>query len=196
MNQHNFLKKYQTSLIYSIIGFALLSLTIPESFSQLQNDSIQNTVNNDFQSSDKVKENVQITKIATSSYNIMNDTTGLLGTFDNIYTITGSSDSLSKSKDVIITLITSDFGKSPTLGYIRAVDVEHMFDTSNRSDSSSPLALPNPFVDEQTINYTLNQEISNAIDAAKNIQFSTIAIQCNFGINIIDWKCKDHGIFG
>lgn len=196
MNQHNFLKKHQTSLIYSIIGFTLLSMTIPESFSQLQNDAIQNTVNDDFQSWDKVKENVQITKIATSSYNIMNDTTGLLGTFDNIYTITGSSDSLSKSKDVIITLITSDFGKSPTLGYIRAADVEHIFDTSNRSDSSSPLALPNPFVDEQTINYTLNQEISNAIDAAKNIQFSTIAIQCNFGMNIMDWKCKDHGIFG
>jgi hypothetical protein len=170
-------------------------MTIPESFSQLQKDSIQNTTNNDLLSSGQVNENVQITKIATSSYNIMNDTTGLLGTFDNIYTITGSSDSLSKSKEVIITLITSDFGKSPILGYIRAADVEHIFDTSNRSDSS-PLALPNPFVDEQTINYTLNQEISNAIDSAKNIKFSTIAIQCNFGMNIMDWKCKDHGIYG
>jgi hypothetical protein len=195
MNNRIFLKTYQGSLIYSIIGLTLLSMTIPESFSQLQKDSIQNTTNNDLLSSGQVNENVQITKIATSSYNIMNDTTGLLGTFDNIYTITGSSDSLSKSKEVIITLITSDFGKSPTLGYIRAADVEHIFDTSNRSDSS-PLALPNPFVDEQTINYTLNQEISNAIDSAKNIKFSTIAIQCNFGMNIMDWKCKDHGIYG
>ena len=104
MDKDIFLKKYQASLIYSIIGFSLLSMTIPESISQLQNDSIQNTMNNDSQSFDKVKENVQITKIATSSYNIMNDTTGLLGTFDNIYTITGSSDSLSKSKDMIITI--------------------------------------------------------------------------------------------
>jgi hypothetical protein len=195
MNNHIFLKTYQGSLIYSIIGLTLLSITIPESFSQLQNNSTQNTANLDSLSSDLVNENVQITKVATSSYNIMNDTTGLVGTFDNIYTITGSSDSLSKSKDVIITLITSDFGKSPTLGYIRAADVEHIFDVSNRSDSS-PIALPNPFVDEQTINYTLNQEISNAIDLAKNIKFSTIAIQCNFGMNIMDWKCRDHGIFG
>ena len=195
MNNHIFLKTYQGSLIYSIIGLTLLSITIPESFSQYQNNSTQNTANLDSLSSDLVNENVQITKVATSSYNIMNDTTGLVGTFDNIYTITGSSDSLSKSKDVIITLITSDFGKSPTLGYIRAADVEHIFDVSNRSDSS-PIALPNPFVDEQTINYTLNQDISNAIDLAKNIKFSTIAIQCNFGMNIMDWKCRDHGIFG
>ena len=195
MNNHIFLKSYQGSLIYSIIGLTLLSMTIPESFSQIQNNSTQNNDNHDLLSSDLAKENVQITKIATSSYNILNDSTGLLGTFDNIYTITGSSDSLFKSKDVIITLITSDFGKSPILGYIRATNVEHIFDISNRSDSS-PIALPNPFVDEQTINYTLNQEISNAIDSAENIKFSTIAIQCNFGMNIMDWKCRDHGIFG
>ncbi|MGI9011121.1 MAG: hypothetical protein ACR2F1_08035 [Nitrososphaeraceae archaeon] len=43
--------------------------------------------------SDKSKEIVQITKTATSSFNIINYSTGLLGTFDNLYTITGSSDS-------------------------------------------------------------------------------------------------------
>jgi hypothetical protein len=125
----------------------------------------------------------------------VNDSIGLLGTFDTTYTITGSSNSLSKSKDVIITMITSDFDKSPTIGYIRAADVEHIFDVSNKTDSSPP-ALPNPFADEQTINYTLSQEISNAIDAAQNIKFTTVAIQCNFGMNIMDWKCKDHGIYG
>jgi hypothetical protein len=44
--------------------------------------------------SDKSIGIVQITKTAASSFNIFNDSTGLLGTFDNLYTITGSSDSI------------------------------------------------------------------------------------------------------
>src|SRR5688500_15264057 len=82
----------------------------------------------------------------------------------------GSSDSLYKSKDLIITMITSDFDKSPTVGYVRAADVEHVFDISNKSNSLPP-ALPNPFADEQTINSTLTLVISEAIDSAQSIGF-------------------------
>ena len=198
MNTHIFLKIYQKYIICSVFVSILfvIGTSFPHSLSQEQISSIQNTTDdNSLTLFDQSKGIVQITKTATSSYNIVNDSTGLLGTFDTTYTITGSSDSLSKSKDVIITLITNDFDKSPTIGYIRAADVEHIFDVSNKTDSS-PQALPNPFADEQTINYTLGQEISNAIDAGQNIKFTTVAIQCNFGMNIMDWKCKDHGIYG
>jgi hypothetical protein len=117
-----------------------------------------------------------------------------LGIFIIEYT-SGSSDSLYKSKDLIITMITSDFDKSPTIGYVRAADIEHVFDISNKSNSLPP-ALPNPFADEQTINSTLTLVISEAIDSAQSIGFTVVAIQCNFGMNIMDWKCKDHGIYG
>ena len=198
MNIHTFLNIYKKYIICSVFVSILfvISTSFPHSLSQEQISSMQNTTDdNSLTLFDQSKGIVQITKTATSSYNVVNGSTGLLGTFDTTYTITGSSDSLSKSKDVIITMITSDFVKSPTIGYIRAVDVEHIFDVSNKTDSSPP-ALPNPFADEQTINYTLSQEISNAIDAGQNIKFTTVAIQCNFGMNIMDWKCKDHGIYG
>jgi hypothetical protein len=198
MNTHIFLKNYNNYLICSVFVLILfvIGTSFPHSLSQEEISSMQNTTDdNSLTLFDQSKGIVQITKTATSSYNIVNDSTGLLGTFDTTYAITGSSDSLSKSKDVIITMITTDFNKSPTIGYIRAADVEHIFDVSNKTDSSPP-ALPNPFADEQTINYTLSQEISNAIDSGQNIKFTTIAIQCNFGMNIMDWKCKDHGIYG
>lgn len=198
MNSNIFLKIYKNYIICSVFVLILFVIgsSFPHSLSQEQISSVQNTTDDkSLTLLDQSQGSVQITKTATSSYNIVNDSTGLLGTFDTTYTITGSSDSLSKSKDVIITMITSDFDKSPTIGYIRAADVEHIFDVSNKTDSSPP-ALPNPFADEQTINYTLSQEISNAIDAAQNIKFTTVAIQCNFGMNIMDWKCKDHGIYG
>ena len=198
MNYPIYSKIYKRYIIWSVFLLVLFvsAPSFPHSVSQEQITSIQNTTdNNSLALFDQSKGIVQITKTATSSYNIVNDSTGLLGTFDTIYTITGSSDALSKSKDVIITMITSDFDKSPTIGYVRSADVEHIFDISNKSDSSPP-ALPNPFVDQQTINYTISQEISNSINAAQNIKFTTVAIQCNFGMNIMDWKCKDHGIYG
>ena len=198
MNYPIYSKIYKRYIIWSVFLLVLFvsAPSFPHSVSQEQITSIQNkTDNNSLALFDQSKGIVQITKTATSSYNIVNDSTGLLGTFDTIYTITGSSDALSKSKDVIITMITSDFDKSPTIGYVRSADVEHIFDISNKSDSSPP-ALPNPFVDQQTINYTISQEISNSINAAQNIKFTTVAIQCNFGMNIMDWKCKDHGIYG
>lgn len=198
MDNHILIKSYKNYIVCSLFASILFfnGINFPLSSSQEETRSTQNTTDdNSITLSDSSKGTVQITKTATASYNIVNDSTGLLGTFDTTYTIIGNSDSLSKSKDLIITMVISDFDKSPTIGYIRAADVEHIFDVSNKTDSSPP-ALPNPFADEQTINYTLSQEISNAIDAAQNIKFTTVAIQCNFGMNIMDWKCKDHGIYG
>ena len=198
MDNHILTKSFKNYIICSVFASILFfsGTSFPLSLSQEETRLTQNTTdNNSLTLSDQSKGTIQITKTATTSYNIVKDSTGLLGTFDTIYTITGSSDSLSKSKDLIITMVTSDFDKSATIGYIRAADVEHIFDVSNKTDASPP-ALPNPFADEQTINYTLSQEISNSIDAAQNIKFTTVAIQCNFGMNIMDWKCKDHGVYG
>ena len=197
MDNHILIKSYKNYIVCSVFASILFfhSISFPLSLSQEETMSTQNTTDdNSITLSDQSKGTVQITKTATASYNLVNDSTGLLGTFDTTYTITGNSDSLFESKDLIITMVLSDFDKSPTIGYIRAADVEHIFDVSNKTDSSPP-ALPNPFADGQTINYTLSQEISNAIDAAQNIKFTTVAIQCNFGMNIMDWKCKDHGIY-
>lgn len=198
MYKNSYRKIYKNYLICSGLGIILfLTLTsLPMSLSQELAISMPNTTDNtSLNLSAQLKGIVQITKVATSSFNIINGSTGLLGTFDNIYTVTGSSDSLYKSKDLIITMITSDFDKSPTIGYVRAADIEHVFDVSNKSNFLPP-ALPNPFVDEQTINSTLTLVISEAIDSAQSIGFTTVAIQCNFGMNIMDWKCKDHGIYG
>jgi len=198
MYKNSYRKIYKNYLICSGLGIILfLTLTsLPMSLSQELAISMPNTTDNtSLNLSAQLKGIVQITKVATSSFNIINESTGLLGTFDNIYTVTGSSDSLYKSKDLIITMITSDFDKSPTIGYVRAAYIEHVFDVSNKSNFLPP-ALPNPFVDEQTINSTLTLVISEAIDSAQSIGFTTVAIQCNFGMNIMDWKCKDHGIYG
>jgi hypothetical protein len=183
-------------IILGISLFMVTTVTIASpSFSQEQTSVMQQNVT-DSSLSKKVEgannnnSTVQITRSSTSSYNIVNDQTGLVGTFDNKYTIVGSSSSLNKSKDLIISLIHSDLDGSPTIGYVRAKNV-----TDGLSRGATPTAtLPNPFVDQQTINSTITQKISNAIDSARTLNFTTVAIKCDFDMNIIDWNCETHGV--
>src|ERR671910_769101 len=144
MYKNSYIKSHNNYLICSVLGTILfLTLTsLPTSLSQEPAISIQNTTDDtSLTLSDQSKGIVQIAKTAISSFNIINESTGLLGTFDNLYTITGSSDSLNKSKDLIITMITSDFDKSPTIGYVRAADIEHVFDISNKYNTSFDVSL-------------------------------------------------------
>jgi hypothetical protein len=98
MYKNSFIKTHNNYLICSLLGGIILFLTLtslPMSLSQEPAISIQNTTNGTSATlSDQSKGIVQITKTGTSSFNIINESTGLLGTFDNLYTITGSSDSL------------------------------------------------------------------------------------------------------
>lgn len=79
------------------IGIILfLTLTsLPMSLSHELAISLPNTTDNtSLNLPAQSKGIVQITKMATSSFNIVKESTGLLETFNNIYTIIGSSDSL------------------------------------------------------------------------------------------------------
>ena len=97
MYKDSYIKTHNIYLICSLLGIILfLTLTsLPTSLSQEPAISIQNTTNDTSATlSDQSKGIVQITKTDSSSFNIINESTGLLGTFDTLYTITGSSDSI------------------------------------------------------------------------------------------------------
>ena len=181
-------------IIFGISLFVVTTMTIVSpSFSQEQTPVIQQNVT-DYYLSKKVEgannNTVQITRSSTSSYNIVNDETGLVDTFDNKYTIVGNNSSLNKSKDLIISLIHSDFDGSPTIGYVRANNV-----TDGSAGGGTPTAtITNPFVDQQTINSTITQKISSAINSTRTLNFTTVAIKCDFGMNIIEWNCENHGV--
>jgi hypothetical protein len=86
MYKNSCIKTYNNYLICSLLGIILfLTLTsLPTSLSQEPAISIQNTTNDTSATlSDQSKGIVQITKTDTSSFNIINESTGLLGTFDN-----------------------------------------------------------------------------------------------------------------
>ncbi len=137
------------------------------------------------------QEQVGITKTATDSYFIKDDGAELVGAFDKVYTITGSSNSLNKSKDSIISIIQDDFDNSPTTGYIRLANITDVLGAiSNQTGPEIRL----PFVDQLTANSTITQELTDSIDSAFGRNLTTVTIKCDFGMNIKDWQCKNHGI--
>jgi hypothetical protein len=136
-----------------------------------------------------VNNTVHITKSSTSSYNIVDSQTGLVGAFDTLYLITGSSDSLDSSKKIIISTIQDDFNNSPTIGYIRLDNV-----TEEIGGASLPASVVNPFADPRMINSTVTQHITSAIDSAHSLNNAMVAIKCDFGMIIGEWQCNHHGI--
>jgi hypothetical protein len=136
-----------------------------------------------------VNDTVHITKSSTSSYNIVDSQTGLVGAFDTLYFITGSSDPLDSSKKIIISTIQDDFNKSPTIGYIRVDNV-----TEETGGASLPASVTNPFADQRMINSTITQHITNAIDSAHSLNDAMVAIKCDFGMIIKEWQCNHYSI--
>ena len=180
--------------LFTTILISVSFVLIP-SFSQEQASVIDNSNSSISSSADRIQEKqskntVHITKTSANSYDIVDDSTGLVSAFDPGYTITGSSNSLNHSKDLILSIIQDDYDHSSTIGYIRAENI-----TDKVGEPTPAASLVNPFVDQQTINSTITNELTGTIDSAHSLNFTTVVVKCDFGMNIREWKCNNHGIF-
>ena len=178
----------------------LVFSVVPSSFSQsIKNSTSLAPSSNILQEQEmNSTNNIHIMKTSANSYNLVNGQTVLVGTFDTTYAITGSSNSLYKSEDLIISTIQDDFDNLPTIGYVRAGNASEVFEIGNstaQTQAKIPAAIPNPFADQQRINSTVAQELSRAIASAHSLNFTIVAIRCDFGMNIENWQCEDHMIF-
>jgi hypothetical protein len=181
---------------YAIVSIILIHIFIalPYSFSQPIDGSPffepqLSALQRQQQEMSGVNNTVHITKSSTSSYNIVESQTGLIGAFDTLYLITGSSDSLDSSKKTIISTIQNDFNNSPTIGYIRLDNV-----TEEIGGASLPASVVNPFADQRMINSTITQLITSEIDSAHSLNNAMVVIKCDFGMIIGEWRCNHHGI--
>ena len=142
------------------------------------------------QFTEEQEENVvHIIRDSMASYSLVNNETEFVGAFDATYSISGNSESLMSSHDVIISMIQNDFNRSPTVGYIKTGNSSAS--SATESPASSNLALPNPFADSALINQTISQKISKAIESVEGLDVPLINIKCDFDANIEDWKCMN-----
>ena len=81
---------------------------------------------------------------------------------------------------MIRSTILRDYESSPTIGYVRV------------PGDVSPGA--NPFADKAAINQTITDEIDKAIALAEESGRANVNIECNFGMELSEWKCTYHEI--
>jgi hypothetical protein len=180
-----------------IVFVELLSAMLLTSFiSFISIDDFDNTimVSGSLQPTEELPgENVvQVVKDSMTSYSIVNNETEFISAFDTTYSISGSIESLIGSHDAIISVVQDDFINSPTIGYIKAGNISTS--SSTEPPSSNNLKLPNPFVDSATINRTISQKVSTAIESLHGQDQPVVVIKCDFDMNIEDWKCINQGL--
>ena len=168
----------------------ILFFMLPTLFLSLKYPTSMEMALGSIQSTDEAGRNfVRIVKDSMTTYNILDNETELIGVFDASYVISGTTESLKSAENAIISAIREDFNKSPTIGYVKAGNAS----TLSTADSQGPtsVALPNPFVDSATINQSISQKISNAIEAVDDLSVPIIDIKCEFDMNIEDWQCDN-----
>lgn len=178
--QLSIVKKFQNPIYIGAFVFLILFTTnFQMSYSQGSNSTSYNP-----------PTTVQINKILSNDYNIINDQTVFIRPFfETSYVITGSSLSLNNSQGIIVSTIIDDFSQSPTYGYI----LSGVWHNNTASSNNNTMAfMPNPFATPESINRHLNQTLSNAISNATDLSSFDVGIKCNFGNNMTNWSCNSY----
>jgi hypothetical protein len=180
LNKINAVPKQRLTVAHCLGGalvLLLISMSVPSSNAQNSGENLQSSV--------------QISKSSTNSYQIINETAYIKPFFDTSYIISGSSNLLNNSQNIINSTIINDFLSSPTAGYIMQQN-----NSSNPTTNATNVlpALPNPFVDQETIRATIQQQLTEAINSAIDIDYFEVDIECTFGNKIHDWNCDVYSL--
>ena len=108
--------------------------------------------------------------------------------FDTIYIITSTATDFIKAKDTLTSFILEDFGKSPTIGYVKMNSTDTQTNTNVTGNA-------NPFVSKEQIDEKVKSVLSYALDKIEhpvgitpNIGDSR-QIRCEFGNVLNDFWC-------
>jgi hypothetical protein len=124
---------------------------------------------------------IHIIKDGTNSYAISGGSSSV-GSFDTTYRVAGQRSAIRSSENLIITTITDDFRRSPTIGYIK---------TGSMSTSAADATLPNPFATPEQITERITSDLRGIIGEAENnpSQGRHVEIKCEFGMTLEDMRC-------
>ncbi len=142
-------------------------------------------------SEEKLQPSVQISKSSANSYQIVNDTAYIKPFFETSYIISGSSNLLNSSQNIINSTIINDFLSSPAAGYI--IQQNNSSNSTTNATSGLP-SLQNPFVYQETVRSTIQQQLSEAISSAVDIDYFEVDIECTFGNKIQEWDCNVYSL--
>jgi len=133
---------------------------------------------------------VKVQKTSQNDFTVTNGASYVGSTFDTTYMMTGTQADFIKARDTLISSVTEDFDKSPTIGYIK------MENTNNQTGTGTNMTgLANPFVSQDQVNEKIKSVLNYAIDKIEKpegIQLNigdSKEIKCQFGNVLNDYWC-------
>ena len=125
---------------------------------------------------------IYIVKHDSNSYTLSGGSSSV-GSFDTTYRIVGERSIIKSSENLVISTVTDDFKKSPTIGYVK---------TGNMAAATSGATLPNPFASQEQITERITSELRRVITEAESgtSQGQHVEIKCNFGMTLEDMHCN------
>lgn len=135
---------------------------------------------------------IKVAKSADSDFTVTNGASYVGSSFQTTYKITGTQADFIKARDTLISSVTDDYDKSPTIGYIK-MSKPGAQASGNATGNATGLA--NPFVSQDQVNAKIKSVLNYAIDKIENptgiqIQIGdTKEVKCQFGSVLEDYWC-------
>jgi hypothetical protein len=133
------------------------------------------------------QQTIHIIKDGSNSY-VISGSSSSVGSFDTTYRVAGERSAIRAAEHLIISTITDDFRKSPTIGYVTPGS------TTTTGTTAPEPTLPNPFATPEQITERITTELRRVISEAENntSQGQYVEIKCNFGMSLEDMRCHYH----
>ena len=137
--------------------------------------------------------NIKVAKTALNDFTVTNGASYTGSSFDTTYKMTGTPADFTKGTDTLISSVTEDFDKSPTIGYI-TMDKTSTQPSGNTTGNTTGMA--NPFVSQEQVNEKIKSVLMSAIQKIENpgglqIKIGDInEIKCEFGNVLNEFNCE------
>lgn len=131
---------------------------------------------------------IKIAKTTEGDFTVTNGASYVGSSFETIYSMRGTTTDFIKARDALTSSILDDFGKSPTIGYIK------MNGTDTQTNTNAT-GLANPFASREQIDEKVKSVLSYALDKIEypvgitpNVGDSR-ELRCEFGNVLDDFWC-------
>lgn len=131
---------------------------------------------------------INIAKTTEGDFSVTNGASYIGSYFDTTYTMTGTATDFINARDVLTSSILDDFGKSPTIGYVK-------MNNTDTQTNTNVTGIANPFAGNEQIKDKVKSVLSYAIDKIEHPVGITLntdesrQIKCQFGNVLIDFWC-------
>ena len=131
---------------------------------------------------------INIAKTTEGGFTVTNGASYVGSSFETTYSMRGTTTDFINARDALTSSILDDFGKSPTIGYVK-------MNSTDTQTNTNATGLANPFASKEQIDEKVKSVLSYALDKIEHPVVITLnagdrrEVKCIFGNALDDFWC-------